>query len=135
MRSKTARKIILLVIAAAFIASTAILIIQRVQSKRPRTGDVMFKMPANGSSGEHYEYAFDRDDILREVDRYSKSVPIVFQASVDVWEFDIIGEGELTVSWTAYQGGSDIVKDECFAETYRVEDGKCRKTFDSRKDH
>lgn len=129
MRSKTARRIITIVIAAAFVAATAILI---VQSKRPRTGDVMFKMPANSSSGEYYEYTFDRDDILREVDRYSKSDLIVFQASVDVWEFDIIGEGELTVNWTATQGGS-VVRPKCFTEIYRVENGKCAKISDTRK--
>ena len=129
MKTKFARRIITIVIIAAFIAATVILI---VRNNLPRTGDVMFKMHANGSSGEYYEYNFDRDDILREVDRYSKSVPIVFQASVDVWEFDIIGEGDLTVNWTNTQGGS-VNNARCFTEVYRVKDGKCAKISDSRK--
>lgn len=76
----------------------------------------------------------DRDDILRETNSYISSFFLNFGPEYyDVWEFDIIGEGELTVNRTKYQGGSDIVKAECFTEIYRVEDGKCQKTFDSRK--
>lgn len=128
MKTKLARKIVLIVIAAIVI----LLIVRIILSNRPRTGDVMFKMPANGSSGEYYIYEFDRDDILREVDCYSKSHLIVFQTSDDVWEFDIIGEGDLTVNWTNIQGGS-VVKANCFTEIYRVENGKCTKISDTRK--
>lgn len=124
---KTVRRIIIIVIIAAFIAATAILIVQRVQLRRTRA-DVTFTMPANGSSGEHYEYAFDRDDILREKDSYTKRFFLNFGPGYDdVWEFDIIGEGELTVSWTKYHSGTSVDKDECFTETYLVKDGKCAK--------
>ena len=134
MKHKTARNIIMIVITAAFIASTAILIFWRVQTKRERA-DVTFTMPANGSSGEYYEYSFDRDDILRETDRYTKRFFLNFGPGYnDVWEFDIIGEGELNVNWTATQGGS-VVKAGCFSETYRVEDGKCTKISDTRRRH
>lgn len=124
---KTVRRIIIIVIIAAFFAATAILIVQRVQLRRMRA-DVTFTMPANGSSGEHYEYAFDRDDILREKDSYTKRFFLNFGPGYDdVWEFDIIGEGELTVSWTKYHGGGSVDKDECFTETYLIKDGKCVK--------
>lgn len=133
MKTKTVRRIIIIVIIAAFIAATAVLIVQRLEAKRARA-DVTFTMPANGSSGEYYKYAFDRDDILRETNSYISRFFLNFGPEYyDVWEFDIIGEGELTVNRTKYQGGSDIVKAECFTEIYRVEDGKCQKTFDSRK--
>lgn len=130
MKTKLARRIITIVIIAAFIASTVILIIQ---SNRPRTGDVMFKMHANSSSGEHYRYEFDRDDILRETDSYESRFFLNFGPGYNnVWEFDIIGEGELTVNWTNTQGGW-VNEANCFTEVYRVEDGKCKKIFDSRK--
>ncbi|MDE7360794.1 MAG: hypothetical protein K2N38_02545 [Oscillospiraceae bacterium] len=132
MKTKLKRRIVLFFIAAAVIAVVSEIIVQMVQSKRPRTGDVMFTMPANGSSGEYYEYAFDRDDILRETDSYIESFFLNFGPGYnDVWEFDIIGEGDLTVSWTSYCGGTDIVREECFTETYRVEDGKCTKISDT----
>lgn len=131
MKSKTGRRIIILVIIAAFITTVVILI---VQNNRLRTGNVRFKMPANGSSGEFYKYELDRDDILREVDHYYKRFFLNFGPGYsDVWEFEIIGEGELTVSWTAYRGGSDIVKAESFTETYLVKDGKCTKISDTRR--
>ena len=52
MKTETVRRIIMIVIIAAFIAATAILIVQRVRSKRARA-DVTFTMPANGSSNAY----------------------------------------------------------------------------------
>lgn len=120
-------------IAAAVIAVIVILLIVRIiLSNCPRTGNVMFKMHANSSLGEHYIYEFDRDDILREVDSYSSHVFWFLLDYSEVWEFDIIGEGDLTVNWTNIQGGS-VVNANCFTEVYRVEDGKCTKISDTRK--
>lgn len=129
MKTKTVRRIIIIVIIAVIIAAAVILI---VRSNCPRTGDVMFKMHANSSLGEHYIYEFDRDDILRETDNYERHVLWFFLDYSEVWEFDIIGEGDLTVNWTNYQGGS-VVKANCFTEVYRVENGKCTKISDTRK--
>lgn len=132
MKIETVRRFIMIVIIAAFIAVTVILIVRRVQAERSRP-DVAFRMPANGSAGEHFEYAFDRDNILREKGSYTKRFFLNFGPGYDdVWEFDIIGEGELTVSWTKYRGGS-VDRDGCFDETYLVKDGKCVKISDDRK--
>lgn len=47
-------------------------------------------------------------------------------------EFEIIGDGELTVNRTGYDGGR-IHEDMCFYETYLFKDGKRTETFDSRE--
>lgn len=126
MKTKTVRRIIMIVIIAAFVAAAAILIVRNARLwTELHTDNVRLKMPANGSAGDFYEYSLSRGDVLREVDRYQERFFLNFgPGHTDVWEFEIVGEGELTVSRTEFQGGSEIGG---FDEVYLVEAGKCVK--------
>ncbi|MDE7231003.1 MAG: hypothetical protein K2N56_11040 [Oscillospiraceae bacterium] len=130
------RRIALIIVIAAVVGSLAILFMQNIPIWRERSAKrdrVIFRMDANGSAGIFYEYEFSRNDILREVDHYDDRFFLNFGPAYDeVWEFEIIGEGELKVNWTGYSGGT-IQEDMCFYETYLFKDGKRTKTFDSRE--
>lgn len=130
------RRIALIIVIAAIIGSLAILLEQNIPIWRERGAKedrVIFRMDANGSAGVFYKYEFSRNDILREVDHYDERFFLNFGPAYDeVWEFEIIGDGELTVNWTGYDGGT-IHEDMCFYETYLFKDGERTKTFDSRE--
>ena len=75
---------------------------------------------ANGSMGENWKYEMSTDEVLRESDHKSASQFPVFGAK-HTWTFEAIGAGEVTLYWTAYESGNEIVEDECYSVTYIVD--------------
>lgn len=130
------RRIALIAVAAAAVAAAVILISMNFPLWREfseKKDRVVFRMSVNDSSGEFYKYELSRNDILREVDHYNERFFLnVGPGSTDVWEFEIVGEGEFNVYWRKYTGGLPDERGDFFL-TYAVSGGKCAKTFDSRE--
>lgn len=74
----------------------------------------------NGSMGENWKYEMSTDKVLREADYKSASQFPVF-GTKHTWTFEAIGAGEVTLYWTAYESGNEIVEDECYSVTYIVD--------------
>lgn len=125
------RKIALTVIilAAVVIIAQGIPFFRTMFGKSER---LVFYLNADSLSELHYKYELSGDDILREADHYSaRHFLNCGSGYAEVWEFEIVGDGEVTVNWTGYEGGV-INDDMSFYETYLVKDGEHTKIFDSR---
>lgn len=131
MKSKRGFAFIIIILAVI----AAILIAQNIPIWRAFLGkkDVLvFQMNTDSLTGIHYKYEFDRGDILRETDHYSaRNILSCGSGYSEIWEFEIIGDGEVTIIWTGYENG--IVNEKMsFYETYLVKDKGHTKIFDSR---
>lgn len=89
---------------------------------------------ANGSAGDHWGCELVPDGILNEVDYYTTRSPFNFGPGYkENWVFEPMGQGEVTINWTAYTGGNHIDENASFYVVYTVDDDKSiTKTFDSR---
>lgn len=77
---------------------------------------------ANGSSGEHWEYELSCDNVLREVKYQTHRSPLNFGPGYEEqWIFEAVAEGEVTIRWTAYEGGEHIMEDKCYSAVYNVD--------------
>ena len=74
----------------------------------------------NGSMGENWEYEMSNDNVLREADYKSDSLFPLF-GTKHTWTFEAIGEGEVTIYWTAFECGNEVIEDECYSVTYTVD--------------
>lgn len=131
MKSKS--KIAFIIVLLAIIA--VILIVQNIPILKAFFGkkDVLvFQMNNDSSSGIYYKYELDRDDILRETDHYSaRHFAGCVHGYSEIWEFEVIGDGEITISWIACENGS-VNENMSFYETYLINDKEHTKIFDSR---
>lgn len=96
------------------IISTLILIFQKDNKSE---ADFCLKQSANSSSGTYWEYELSTDKIIKETNYYETRFPLNFTGYKQNWEFDIIGRGDVTVYWKAYDGGSYDEKN-CYSVTY-----------------
>ncbi len=89
---------------------------------------------ANGSAGDHWGCELVPDNILKEVDYYTTKFPLnLGPGYVENWVFEPIGQGEVTINWTAYTGGAFVDEDSSYYVVYTVDgDKNITKTFDSR---
>ena len=74
----------------------------------------------NGSMGENWEYEMSVDGVLQEKEHSLLSLFPLF-GTKHTWIFEAIGAGEVTIYWTAYESGNEIVEDECYSVTYTVD--------------
>ena len=87
------------------------------------------KQSANGSSGTFWKYELSTDDILREQKYYTTQ--FLGSGYTQHWNFEIIGEGEVTIHWLAYTYG-DYTEAKSYSTTYRIsEDKKCIQVSDN----
>lgn len=78
---------------------------------------------ANGSSGEHWEYALSCEGVLTEVSYETTRNPLNFGPGYSQeWTFKSASAGEVTIHWTAYESDTDIVEDKCYSATYIVDE-------------
>lgn len=70
--------------------------------------------------GENWGYEMSVDGVLQEREHSSVSLFPLF-GTKHTWTFEAIGAGEVTIYWTAYESGNEIVKDECYSVTYTVD--------------
>lgn len=94
---------------------------------------IFFELNTNASSGTYYKYELDRDDILRGTDHYSARHSLnCVPGYSEIWEFEIIGDGEVTITWTGYENGIEN-EEISFYETYLINNKEHVKIFDSRE--
>lgn len=128
---QTKQKVVLLVI----ILAAAVIIALKSPFFRAafgRNDRIVFHMNADSSSDIHYNYELSRDDILRVADHYSARHALsCVPGYSEVWEFEIIGDGEVTINWTGYENG--VANEEMsFYETFLINNKEHTKIFDSR---
>lgn len=82
---------------------------------------IVISHTTNGSMGENWEYELSNNTVLQEVGHSSASLFPLF-GTKDEWTFKAIASGEVTIYWTAYESGNEIVEDECYSVTYIVDD-------------
>lgn len=84
------------------------------------------------SPGEYWEYSMSPEHILRETDKYERYITIGCGSIVAAyWEFEAVGQGEVTIDWIMASGGDNI--QTSYSVTYFVdENGKITEKSDSR---
>lgn len=70
--------------------------------------NVTFMQNGNYSSGSYWEYELSTEDVIKEVDYHTSRFYLNFGPGYQQnWEFEIVGEGEVTIHWLAYVSGGD----------------------------
>lgn len=76
-------------------------------SNRHKNNEIVLSQSANSSSGVYWEYKLSTDGIIEEKQYYESRFPLNFGPGYEQnWIFEVIGEGEVTIHWTAYHGSS-----------------------------
>lgn len=114
------RKIFVIALIAVYIAAFIMHI-----TEEPSAPEVILSQKANSSSGSYWEYELSNTSVIEEIDYYTSRFPFNFAGYEQHWKFRVIGEGEVTIHWLAYDGG-DYSADKSYSETY---------IFDSRGDN
>lgn len=112
----------------------AILILVMLTACGSKDNKLRISQNANGSSGAEWKYEINPNGILKEID-YSESKFLGFLGPgyTQHWVFEPVALGEVTINWTSYEAGTDIVESECYYITYSVDENlKITKIFDSR---
>lgn len=80
---------------------------------------------ANSSSGEYWNYELDTDEIIKESKYSEERFFLNFGSGYSqIWEFEPVKPGEVTISWIAYEGGNNINHDKSYCATYIVDGEK-----------
>lgn len=89
--------------------------------------EIRFSQQANGSSGTYWNYSISTNTVISEKEYYETRSPISFGPGyTENWIFEIIGEGDVTIQWLAYKGGT-LSETDSYSITYRFEEnGKYR---------
>lgn len=77
----------------------------------------------NSSAGNYWEYSLSNDDVIKEANYYETS--FIGPGYTQHWKFEILNDGNVTIHWTAYDGGS-VSEKNSYDLTYYVSDGKLR---------
>ncbi len=110
MKNKCWLVIILLIACAAAAALT--------RNQEEKAFEVVFSQKANSSSGSCWEYELSTDTVIKEIEYYTSKFPLNFGPGyTQNWRFEIIGKGEVTVKWLAYQG-DDYQEKSSYSVTY-----------------
>ena len=76
---------------------------------------------ANGSSGEYWEYEFSCDGVLKELSyETSQNIFNFGPGYTESWTFEAVGEGEVTLTWYAYENGGLVLNDS-YSVTYCID--------------
>lgn len=106
--------IVMLIGAVVFIFST-------YDNEDNKSKTIEFTRNANSSDGSYWEYELSTDTVITEVDYYTSKFPLNFGSGYKQhWTFEAIGEGEVTISWIAYEGDTYDEK-HSYSVTYSVD--------------
>lgn len=84
--------------------------------------EIHFSQQANNSNGTYWNYSLSTNTIISEKEYYETHSPLNFGPGyTENWIFDIIGDGDVTIQWLAYKGGSLSEKDS-YSITYHFEE-------------
>lgn len=81
---------------------------------------IEFTQKANGSAGNFWEYELSNNDIIQEIS-YTETQVFLSPGYRQNWTFNILNEGDVTIQWLAYKGGSLSEKDS-YSITYHFEE-------------
>lgn len=72
---------------------------------KEKSNEVMFRQSANSSSGSYWEYSLSNENVLQETEYTTSTFFLNFGPGYQQnWTFEVIGAGEVTIDWLAYQG-------------------------------
>ncbi len=87
---------------------------------------IIFKQTANHSAGDCWKYKLSTDYVIKEREYFETGFPLSVGYTQN-WEFDFLNEGEITINWICYKGGT-LNKDNSYSETYLFdENGNLKK--------
>lgn len=110
-----------LLIIILLIACVAVLIFTQKQDEEKAT-EVILSQKANSSSGSYWEYELSTDTVINEIEYYESKFPLnVGPGYAQNWRFEVIGEGEITIKWLAYEGDS-YKESDSYSITYLFDD-------------
>ena len=76
---------------------------------------------ANHSSGSYWECELSDDSVLVQKDYYETS--FLGPGYRQHWEFEVIGEGTVTIFWKAYNSGTDFDAKHSYYAVYTAGEG------------
>jgi predicted secreted protein len=96
---------------------------------------IHFTQEANGSSGEHWQYELDNNNVIQEKKYYETDLTFVLAPGhTQHWLFEQIGVGEVTITWKAYEGRA-YQEEKSYRITYYFDDqGEYTVLKDTRED-
>ena len=121
---KTKRLLVLIIVLAGFTAAAVILFIINNGQKYDKH-HIKISQKANSSSGQYWEYKMSNETVLKEIDRYDWSLFPLSSHYDQVWVFEPIGQGEVTINWLVYQG-SWLNEKKSYSVTYEVDGEEIR---------
>ena len=74
---------------------------------------------ANSSSGSYWEYELSTEGVLAESEYYETR--FLGPGYTQHWEFEVVGEGNVTIFWKQYNSGRDFDSKHSYYVTYKVE--------------
>ena len=109
-----------IIILTLVIVGTCLIIFQIVKNEEESKG-LTFYLPRSNSFASNWVYEMSEQDILKE--REHQYLYALVGGDYQYWEFEAVGEGEVTIEYTA-QYQLEVVEEKCFSVTYYVdEDG------------
>lgn len=87
-----------------------------------KKNELLLTQSANGSSGSYWEYSLSTENVIKEKQYYESRNPLNFGPGYKQnWLFEVIGEGEVTIYWIAYEGGNSINQSKSYTLTYNFD--------------
>ena len=118
---KRKRKKIVIVLLAIVIPLIIVAGIFYLTKKAEDENGLSFYLPRSNSFASNWVYEMSEQDILKE--REHQYLYALVGGDYQYWEFEAVGEGEVTIEYTA-QYQLEVVEEKCFSVTYYVdEDG------------
>lgn len=94
---------------------------------------IRFTQTMNDRGGNYWVYRLSIDNVIREIEYYRSRFFLNFgPAETQNWIFELVNEGEVTITWQEYEGGG-FVGDSYEVTYYFDEEGEYTVISDSRE--
>ncbi len=102
-------------------------------TKEEHKEGIHFTQTTNDRGGNYWEYRLSIDNVIREIEYYRSRFFLNFgPAETQNWIFELVNEGEVTITWQEYEGGG-FVGDSYEVTYYFDEKGEYTVISDSRE--